>query len=1083
MAKLEISLFGWFQVLMNGSPVTQFESVKVRALLAYLAAEADRPQSRESLATLLWPDWPQKSAMSNLRYALADLRKVIGDRDAQPPFLLVSRESLQINREANVLVDVIDFEAAINNQMPGVRDPQSAISDSQSTIKNLQSTISLYRGPFLEGFSLNDSPAFEEWLLAKREYFSQQMLKNLGQLAEWSIEQGEYEHAEGYARRQIELEPWREQAYQQLMRALSLKGERVQALAQFESLRKALQRELKVEPSEDTVALYQQIREGKLQARKKEAAGANEIAAVKEITGAEAIPARPVAEKARPVVVKPLHNLPQQLTSFIGREKEMAEVQALLANSPGRMVTLTGSGGSGKSRLAQMVAARMLDQFEHGVWLAELAHLADDTQVTRTVAAALGLRESGGLPSGEMLIDYVKNRRLLLVLDNCEHLLEACARLVKPLLRVSPGLVMLATSREALGVGGEACYQVPELAVPDPQSMPPLEQVTQSEAVRLFAERAALVRPDFQVTEQTASAVIEICYQLGGIPLAIELAAARVAALSVEQIAARLTDRFRLLTGGSRTALPHQQTLRASIDWSYEQLSEVERLLFGRLSVFSGGWTLEAAENVCAQDGIDPGEVLDILASLVKKSLVVFVGESPDSPGQEPRYRMLETIRQYARKKLVDQGGSEMLSRRHLVYFLRIAEQAEADFKGPRQRQWFDRLDIELDNLRLALENGLADGTLESYLAGLRLTTWVHFFDKADEGSEWLEKYMARPECPAAVPTQLQSRVWKAMGGFRFYQGNFSASYQARMQSLALYKQLGDAQGQVDMLWGLSYSAYFSGEGTKGFDYVNEAIAIAQQAGIYQQNQAQLMEIKGFWYGMVDMEVSKSCYAESLAAHEKEGDRLGSANPLRALGEIASEQGEYDLADYYLQKAVAISREMNSSFDLMYSLVVTGDHAHHVGRFKQMEACFQEAHAIAEKTGARAVFTWSTNHCGVAALRQGQLDRAVHLIGESLELAQKYGLNLLAYIACLAAVAADLGRGLQSARLVGMLEAQPSYLECIGPIPRQELARITSQLRAMLGDEAYEAALLEGKALTLEQAIQEAKDVADLCSA
>jgi DNA-binding SARP family transcriptional activator len=250
MAKLEISLLGPFQVQLNGAPVTAFESVKVRALLAYLAAEADRPQRRETLATLLWPDWPQKSALSNLRYALADLRKVIGDRDAQPPFLHVTRASLQLNRDADLLVDVIEFEA----------------TNQQSSIKNLKSAIALYHSPFLDGFSLPDSAPFEEWLLAKREYFSHQVLKTLSRLAEWSLEQVAYEQAESYARRQIEIEPWREQAYQQLMRALSLKGARVQALAQFENLRKVLQRELKAAPSQETIQLYEQIREGGIMA-------------------------------------------------------------------------------------------------------------------------------------------------------------------------------------------------------------------------------------------------------------------------------------------------------------------------------------------------------------------------------------------------------------------------------------------------------------------------------------------------------------------------------------------------------------------------------------------------------------------------------------------------------------------------------------------------------------------------------------------------------------------------------------------------------------------------------------------------
>jgi predicted ATPase/DNA-binding SARP family transcriptional activator len=903
MAKLEIFLLGPFQVLLNEASVTAFESLKVRALLAYLAAEADRPQRREALAALLWPDWPQKSAMSNLRYALADLRKVIGDRDAQPPFLLITRDSLQLNQDADLLVDVSEF---------ATRDPQS-------TILNLQSVISLYRGPFLEGFSLPDSAPFEEWLLAKREYTNQQMLKALNRLAAWSIEQGEYEQAEGYARRQIELETWREPAHQQLMRALSLKGERVQALAQFESLRKALQRELKVAPSEETIQLYASIRDeevhpaGGKTPKEQEAPSANHQSKISNLQSTIPTPTS-----------LPRHNLPQQLTSFIGREKEIAQVQALLSNTPGRMVTLTGAGGTGKSRLALVVAEKMLNQFApgdyrfaDGVWLAELWHLTDTTQVPRAVATALGLQESGGIPISEVLNDYVRNRRLLLVLDNCEHLLEASAQLVETLLRLSPGLTVLATSREALGVIGEAIYHVPEFAVPNPQSLPPLEEVTHLEAVRLFADRAALVQPDFTVTDQNILAVVEICYRLSGIPLAIELAAARAVALSLEQIAVRLTDRFRLLTGGSRTALPHQQTLRASIDWSFDMLSGVERLLFGRLSVFSGGWTLEAAENICAQDGIETDEVLDILASLVKKSLVVFLSESPRREIQEPRYRMLETIRQYAHEKLLDDGGDEVLRRWHLEYFRVIAEQAETESRGLQQKQWLDRLAIELDNLRQALEWGLADETLEGFQAGLRLVaalSMVRLLVSADEGAEWLDRYQARPQWPQVVPTLLQAKVWNAMGLLRFSQSNWTTSSQAYTQSLTLYSQRKDAQGQLDALCMLFYIADWMTDREKMLGYMEEAFAVAQKAGIYQQ--ARLLMMKG--YSMLDPEEAKRYYTECLALCEKEGDSQGAQLVLRQLSIIATEQGDYERSEDYLQKALTISRELNSLIDIMF---------------------------------------------------------------------------------------------------------------------------------------------------------------------
>ena len=378
MSRLELSLLGPFTVSLDGKLITGFESVKVRALLAYLTAEYARPHPRERLAALLWPDWPQQSAMSNLRYALADLRKVIGDRDAHPPYLLVTRESLQLNCEADIGADVIEFEGNRVDPRSGTSIQQSIISNQQSTILDLQSAISLYRGEFLEGFSLDDSPVFEEWLLSKRQYYSQQMLQALSSLADHFEKTGDYNQAEGYARRQIELEPWRETAHRQLMRALSLKGGRVQALAQFESLRKILQRELDVEPSEETIELYQQIRDGNLSA-KKETLAEGRISILPEME-------------------KPRHNLPLQLTSFIGREKETAEIRTLVPKSPGRLVTLTGPGGTGKTRLALRAAEGLAERFEDGVYLVELASLVEPDLLPQTVAGSLGIQQISRYP-------------------------------------------------------------------------------------------------------------------------------------------------------------------------------------------------------------------------------------------------------------------------------------------------------------------------------------------------------------------------------------------------------------------------------------------------------------------------------------------------------------------------------------------------------------------------------------------------------------------------------------------------------------------------------------------------------------
>ncbi len=417
------------------------------------------------------------------------------------------------------------------------------------------------------------------------------------------------------------------------------------------------------------------------------------------------------------------NNLPIQLTSFIGREKEVAEIKNLIGHN--RLVTLTGSGGVGKTRHSLQVSAELLDTFADGTWLIEMAPIADPRLVPQAVATVLGVREDQGRSLTTALEDHLRNRTVFLVLDSCEHLLDACARLADSLLHTCPRLKILASSREALGLSGEVAYRVPSLAMPDPRHLPPLENLTQYDAVRLFIERALAVKSDFAVTNENAPAVAQICSRLDGIPLAIELAAARVKGLSVEQIAHHLDDRFRLLTGGSRTALPRHQTLRAMIEWSYDLLSDPERTLLRRLGVFVGDWTLEAAENVCAHP--KPGSsaksaarprpdrrnlkragnettaavpaVIEILLRLVDKSLVV-----EEERGAQARYHMLETIHQFARDKLWESGEGPALRDHHLAFFLDFSEQAETRLHTTEHMIWLNQLGAEYENLQAALE-------------------------------------------------------------------------------------------------------------------------------------------------------------------------------------------------------------------------------------------------------------------------------------------------------------------------------------------------------------------------------------------
>ena len=405
-------------------------------------------------------------------------------------------------------------------------------------------------------------------------------------------------------------------------------------------------------------------------------------------------------------------NLPLELSSFVGREKEVAEVKRLLGDN--RLVTLTGPGGCGKTRLALAVAFEVVEDFGEGAWWVGLAPLSDPTLVPQAVAQALEVHEQPGFSLTETLADALRNKRLLLILDNCEHLIEACARFAHTLLTSCRHLRILATSRETLGVAGEADWRVPSLTLPEVERPPSVDDAVHYEATRLFVERARSRLSTFSLTPENAQAVAEVCRKLDGMPLAIELAAARVAMLSVEQISERLEDPLRLLSAGDRTAEPRQRTLRATLEWSHELLSEPERLVFRRLSIFAGGWTLEAAEAVCAGEGLEEEDVLELLSRLGDKSLVVAEVGSEDAV----RYRMLEPVRQYAWKLLEDSGEAEQVRERHATYYLELAEEAEPELKGARQGEWLGRLEREHGKLRTALGWSIEGGDAD---LGLRL--------------------------------------------------------------------------------------------------------------------------------------------------------------------------------------------------------------------------------------------------------------------------------------------------------------------------------------------------------------------------
>ncbi|HZO90044.1 MAG TPA: tetratricopeptide repeat protein [Chthonomonadaceae bacterium] len=592
-------------------------------------------------------------------------------------------------------------------------------------------------------------------------------------------------------------------------------------------------------------------------------------------------------------------NLPVQTTSFIGREQEMAQLKRLFSST--RLLTLTGIGGCGKTRLALQAAADLLEDYPDGAWLVELAALSEGSPVPQSVASALGLREEPGRSLTQTLIDYLQSRSLLLILDNCEHLVAACASLAETLLRSSPNVKLLATSREALNVPGETTYRVPSLLPPDPERLPSEEKdlaaaLMDYDAVRLFVERACSHRSEFALTRQNGPAVAEICHQLDGIPLAIELAAARIRAMAVEKIAERLDDRFRLLTSGSRTVLPRQQTLRALIDWSYDLLSEQEQLLLSRLSIFAGGWTLEAAEAVCAGQGIEDWEVLDLLTGLVDKSLVLY----EEREGQA-RYRLLETVRQYAAEESEAGGEQEALHRRHLDYFSQYLE--------PKKPNLAERSEREYANLRAALE--WCRTQEDSAGAGLRLAGWLsHFWGmrgRYSEGRQWLETMLQKS---SRTPMALRAGALFQVGYMAGAQGDYAAARAFYEESLAIYRQLDDQQEIASVLNMLALLAHFQGDYSTALSLyeqsriINEALGNTSGVAYVLNNQGLAAYHQG------DYAAARACYEKCLPTFQEMGNKYGMVLTLDNLGLLSTAEGDYASARALQRQGLEIARDL-----------------------------------------------------------------------------------------------------------------------------------------------------------------------------
>jgi predicted ATPase/DNA-binding XRE family transcriptional regulator len=760
-----------------------------------------------------------------------------------------------------------------------------------------------------------------------------------------------------------------------------------------------------------------------------------------------------------------LTNLPVFLTTFIGRKKEQAEIIELISKY--RLMTLTGSWGVGKTRLAVKVGEQVLADYGNGVWLAELASLSDPQLLPQTVAGLFGLVEFSDIPAAEMLVNFLRTKTLLLILDNCEHLLNACALLADRLLKNCPRLKIIATSREALGIMGEATYRVPSLQLLDSQQA--IEKIREYESIRLFEERGQLVQPDFKLTLENVASVVQICNRLDGIPLAIELAAGRVNIFPPEQIAMQLNESFRILTGGSRSALPRQQTIRASMDWSWDLLADPERILLQRLSVFAGGWTMEAAGFVCNGDGMETNRVSEGLIQLVEKSLVS-VDQGSASAG---RYHLLDTIRQYAQEKLSEAGAGMAVRDRHLEYFLGLAEGAEPELIGPKQVTWLKRLDDELDNIRAALEWSLKQDTQ----VGLRLASaliryWpAHSFN---EGVDWLSQLLRQPA--ASLRNTVRARGLTALGWLNNRQSEGARAEPFAREGLALYRELGDQHGVAFALFVLGDALCEQDDFAAGRPLVFESLALYRTLGD-RFGIAMVLQRLGETADIIEYARTRAYLEESLGHYRALGFDAGVANALSNLGRLEYRFGDYASARTYLTESLEILRRLGTSnIYTIYNLL--GELSLREGHYGQARAYLEESLSLARERGWGEYY-WILVHLGYAVLRQGDPARARSLFIEALQSFQEIGSKIGVTLALegLASLAAAQEQPEQAARLFAWTDAMREKLENPRWPPEQaEVDRDLATIKAQLGEAAFAAAHAAGRAMTLEQAVAYALD-------
>ncbi len=994
---LHIHLLGQFRAHVDEQPIAELEQRRLQTLLAYILLHGPAQIPRQQIAFALWPESTDEQAQTNLRTLLHRLRAALPGNE---PCLQFDRHHVWWRQNGAYRLDVADFDAALAAAAAAER-----AGNLPAARRALEAAMDLYEGDLLP-------TCYDDWITPIRERLSQAAIRATERLTIRLEEARDYVMAVSFAQRLLRTDPLHEPAYRHLMRLHALSGNRTGVVRVFNTCKAVLRQELGVTPDAETQAAYR---------------AALDQAAV---AVPPPLPA-PSANAGR-------GNLPPELTSFIGRERDLAQVRHLL--DAHRLVTLTGSGGVGKTRLALRVASELRSEFSDGAWWVDLEPVTDEALVTPAVATALGVHVGAAGSTTQALSEWLTDQRLLLVLDNCEHVTGRVGQMTQALLRSAPQLRVLITSQHALGVAGETAWRLPSLTVPGPlPAEVPHERESPSDTmaglgsyacVQLFIDRAQAVLPTFTLTTANAEAIAQICRRLDGIPLAIELAASRVRMLTPAQIAARLDGMLGLLACQATAVPTRHSTLRATLDWSYAFLSAAERLLFSRLAVFAGTFSLEATETICAGHGILSEHVLDLITGLEDKSLV----ESTPAHGQV-RFRLHEIIRQYAAEKLAEAADDSRMRACHLDYYGRLVSEIGPKLTGPSQSEWLDQLEGEHDNLHAALVSCQAESAcIETGLRIVgRLTKFWSTRGYFKEGRHWAKTLAAASQgCP---PSPGRVDVLRAVAYLAYLQGDYAESTLFYAEALDAAQAIDDEQAVARIYRGMGIVAHMQG----------------------------------------DHDTAQRQYEQSLSLSRELADREGEATCLVNLGVIAWHEGNLESARTYAQQCLALRRALHDEVGVAYVLYILGHIAWSADRPVEARTLHEESLRLKRPLDDKWGIANSLDSLGVIARRQGDPLRARAYFSESLmlyhDLGSQWGLSEV--FDHLAGLLADTAQYAPATQLMAAAAAiREATHSAIPPTTRAEYEEQLTRIHDQLGDERFHAAWLLGRALMIEQAVQ-----------